>query len=288
VKSNQTIDMKLSLGFSPCPNDTFIFYALVHGKIDLQGLDVEVYMGDVEDLNEKAFNEDLDVTKISYHSYGYLTDKYILLNSGHALGNNCGPLLISKEVVAPEASSVDPLTIAIPGKYTTANLLLGLAFPNAQNKRPMLFSEIEQQVQDGICDAGLIIHENRFTYEAKGLKKIIDMGEYWEKLTGYPIPLGGIAIKRNLDSAVHRSFDNILKASVEYAFANPEETMHYVSEYAQEMDDQVMKQHIDLYVNDFSIELGQQGREAVKKLYDIATERKVLNIDRKDLFVLHN
>ena len=192
--------MKLTLGFSPCPNDTFIFDALVHHKIDVEGLDFEVVLADVEELNKKAFKQELDITKMSYHAYGYLTDSYVLLDAGSALGEGCGPILVAH----PDMKTLDLSTskFAIPGKYTTANFLLSIAHPEMINKTEMLFSDIESAVLDRKVDAGLIIHENRFTYQEKGLVKLLDLGEYWEKETGKLIPLGGITIKRDLPKEV--------------------------------------------------------------------------------------
>ena len=275
--------MKLSLGFSPCPNDTFIFYAMMHGKIDTEGLSFEILLADVEELNQKAFAGELDITKLSYHAYGHLLEKYALLNAGSALGNNCGPLLIAKEAMDKEA--VDSAQIAIPGKYTTANFLLSLAFPEAQQKKEMLFSDIETAVLDEKCHAGLIIHENRFTYEEKGLKKIIDLGEYWEEETHLPIPLGGIVVKRSLEKSVQEKVDRVLRRSVEYAFAHPGETMPFVKQYAQEMDEKVMQEHIKLYVNEYTVDLGEKGKKAINHLFEVAQEKKIIPIFKGNYFV---
>ncbi len=275
--------MKLTLGFSPCPNDTFIFDALVHHKIDTEGLEFEVTLADVEELNQKAFRKELDITKISFHALGYLLHDYALLWSGAALGNNCGPLLISKRLIAKEA--VKNCTIAIPGKYTTANFLMSLAFPEAQNKVEYLFSDIEKAVLQGDVDTGLIIHENRFTYHERGLKKIMDLGEYWESTTQKPIPLGGIAIQRTLPIEVQKKFNRILKRSVEYAFAHPSGTMDYVRAHAQEMEESVMRSHINLYVNEFSRDLKGEGEEAVEYLYRTALEKGIIPNFSKKIFI---
>lgn len=275
--------MKLTIGFSPCPNDTFIFDALVHGKIDTKGLEFEVVMADVEELNRQAFMGGLDVTKLSYHAYAHLIDQYVLLDAGSALGKNCGPLLIAKAPMSDEA--IASAKIAIPGKYTTANFLLSLAFPNATDKRPMLFSQIENAVLAGEVDAGLIIHENRFTYEAKGLKKLIDLGEYWEESTGLPIPLGGIVASRKLPLQVQRTVNQLVRQSVEHAFAHPDSPAEFIKQHAQEMDEQVMREHIRLYVNDFTVALGGEGRTAIWKLFDVAKARGVIPFFEKDLFI---
>ncbi len=285
----RTPDSRLTLGFSPCPNDCFIFDAMLHGKIDTEGLEFKVFMEDVETLNQKAFRGELDVTKLSYHAYAHLVKEYQLLNAGSALGNNCGPLLVSS-LPAGQAGSQFPVSsstkIAIPGKYTTANFLLSLAFPEAKNKVEMVFSEIENAVLSGKVDAGLIIHENRFTYEQKGLKKIIDLGEYWEELAKAPIPLGGIVIKRNFPEELKKKFDRVLRKSVEYAFANPKSSLNFVKANAQEMSEEVMYKHIDLYVNNYSVDLGVEGKRAVKLLFDKAQELRVINKIEEEIFLI--
>ena len=206
--------MELTLGFSPCPNDCFMFDAIVNRRIDLEGLQLSVRMADVEALNKAAFAREIDVTKLSYHAYAYCAAGYVLLDAGSALGRGCGPLLISKRTIAREDVAAGNLSIAIPGKYTTANFLLGLAFPAARNKTELVFSAIEPALQDELYDAGLIIHENRFTYEANGLKKVIDLGEFWERETGAPIPLGGIAINRSLPDEAKHSVNRVVRRSV--------------------------------------------------------------------------
>ena len=275
--------MKLSLGFSPCPNDTFIFDAMIHHKVDTEGLDFEVIMKDVEQLNQMAFEGKLDITKLSYHAFAYVLENYVLLESGSALGNNCGPLLIAKRRLTE--AQIKSAKIAIPGKYTTANFLLSLAFPENQNKQELLFSEIEDAVLNEEVDAGLIIHENRFTYESKGLIKIIDLGEYWESTTNLPIPLGGIVVKRNLPVEIQQKIDRVLKRSVEYALENPDQTLGFVSQYAQEMDKKIMFQHIDLYVNNFTVDLGNKGREAIEKLFQTANQKGILKAKSQNLFI---
>ncbi|MDA9808534.1 1,4-dihydroxy-6-naphthoate synthase [Flavobacteriales bacterium] len=256
--------MKLTLGFSPCPNDTFIFDALVHHKIDTEGLEFQVIFADVEQLNKWAFQRKLDITKLSYNAFTYCVNDYALLDSGSALGNNCGPLLIKK----PNTILTKESKIAIPGKYTTANMLLNIAFLNHQNKVEILFSEIENKVLEGKVDAGLIIHENRFTYQEKGLEKVSDLGEFWEKETGLPIPLGGIVINRNLPFVIQKKFERVLRKSVEYALENRESSSEFVIVHAQEMETEVIDAHINLYVNEFSISLGKVGRRAVEKVFE--------------------
>lgn len=277
--------MMLTLGFSPCPNDCFMFDAIVNKRIDLEGLDFDVRMADVEALNKAAFAGDVDVTKLSYHAYAYCAANYVLLDAGSALGRNCGPLLISKRAIASEEAKAGKLRIAIPGKFTTANFLLGLAFPNAQDKTELLFSEIESAVASGEFDAGLIIHENRFTYQAKGLKKVVDLGEFWESETGAPIPLGGIVARRSLPHEVQQAVNRLLRCSVEYAFAHRDASLPFVRAHAQEMSEEVMYKHIDLYVNEYSIDLGVEGRQAVTTLFDRAAASGIIPPFTSELFL---
>jgi len=277
--------VKLTLGFSPCPNDCFMFDAIVNQRIDLEGLEFSVRLADVEALNQAAFAGDTDVTKLSYHAYAYCSGDYVLLDAGSALGRNCGPLLISKRAIAAEDVASGALRIAIPGTFTTANFLLGLAFPKAQDKTPLVFSEIESALLDERFDAGLIIHENRFTYEAKGLKKIVDLGEFWEGETGAPIPLGGIVIRRSLAADVRQAVNRVVRRSVEYAFAHRADSLPYVRAHAQEMSDAVMYKHIDLYVNEHSVDLGAEGRRAVRLLFEKAVAAGVISAVKDGLFL---
>jgi 1,4-dihydroxy-6-naphthoate synthase len=280
------LNNKLSIGFSPCPNDTFIFDALVNHKIDNEGLEFEVYLGDVEDLNQKAFKGELDITKISYHAFGYLTNDYILLNSGSALGKGCGPILVqSSKLKVQSLEDLSPLKIAIPGKYTTANFLLSIAHPEATNKVEMLFSDIENAVLNNEVDAGLIIHENRFTYYEKGLEKIIDLGEYWEENTGALIPLGGIVIKRNLPIELITKVNRLLRKSIEFAFANPNEPLNYMRQHSQEMDEKVMRQHVELYVNKYSLDLGLVGKDAITQMFNLAQEKGIIPTIENNIFI---
>lgn len=260
--------MKLSLAFSPCPNDTFIFDALVNKRIDTLGYEFEVILADVEQLNQKAFKVEVDITKLSFHAFAHVTHNYQLLNAGSALGKGCGPLLVTtqKQLNTPVAN----LKTAIPGKFTTANFLMSLAYPDLKNKQELIFSAIEDAVLNGEFDAGLIIHENRFTYQAKGLKLIKDLGAYWEQFSGAPIPLGAIAIQRKLDEKVKKEIDGLIRKSVEFAFQNPGLSMPFTRLHAQNMDEKVMKQHIELYVNKFSVDLGEEGKHAVRLLLDTA------------------
>jgi 1,4-dihydroxy-6-naphthoate synthase len=281
--------MKLTLGFSPCPNDTFIFDALIHHKIDTEGLEFEVFYDDVETLNQKAFRGELDITKLSYHAFAYIANKYVLLDAGSALGYGVGPMLICKgnpeELQSQLTTQNSPLKIGIPGKYTTANFLLGLAFPDATNKVELVFSDIENAVLEGRVDVGLIIHENRFTYQDKGLKKILDLGDYWEKETGCAIPLGGIVANRNLPLDIQHKINRVLRKSVEFAFANPKSGLEFIRQHAQEMSEEVMYKHIELYVNKYSIDLGEEGRKAIKLLFDAALEKGVIPEIKQDIFL---
>jgi 1,4-dihydroxy-6-naphthoate synthase len=278
--------MKLTLGFSPCPNDTFIFDALIHHKIDTEGLDFEVHYDDVETLNQKAFRGELDITKLSYHAFAYVVDKYVLLDAGSALGYGVGPMLISDvEISISDLENNPNYKIGIPGKYTTANFLLGLAFPNAQNKQEIVFSEIEDSLLNGKIDIGLIIHENRFTYQNKGLKKIIDLGDYWEKKTGCAIPLGGIVANRRLPLDVQLKINRVLKKSVEFAFANPKSGLEFIRSHAQEMSEEVMYKHIELYVNKYSVDLGEEGRKAINLMFDTALKNGIIPEIKEKIFL---
>ncbi len=258
--------MNLSFAFSPCPNDTFMFEPIVSGRIDTEGIDFGIHLHDVEALNKAAFEQRYDVTKLSFGAFFKLTDKYQLLHSGSALGNHCGPLLISKDNV--DLSDISNLKIAIPGKNTTAAFLFDYVFGSTGNLIEMVFSDIEQSILNGEVDAGVIIHENRFTYQEKGLKKIIDLGQEWEDRTGSPIPLGGIAVRRNLEEQVKSRIDRVIRHSVLYAQKNPESGKDFIRCHAQEMDDRVMRSHIDLYVNKYSADIGFNGRSAIHHLID--------------------
>ncbi len=280
--------MELSLGFSSCPNDTFIFDALLHGKIDTEGLTFNPIIEDVESLNQKANQSALDITKLSYHAYAYLTHRYKLLNAGSALGFGVGPLLIKNsefKIQNSELGANSELRVGIPGKLTTANFLLSIAYPSLKNKVEMLFSDIESALLHGEIDLGLIIHENRFTYESKGLKKVRDLGEYWEELSGAAIPLGGIVVSRAIDESIQMKIDRVLRRSIEFAFANRRSSYDFVRAHSQEMSEEVMYKHIDLYVNKYSIDLGDEGIKAVRTLFDKAVEQGVIGNYESDFLV---
>ncbi|MBI1782038.1 MAG: 1,4-dihydroxy-6-naphthoate synthase [Sphingobacteriales bacterium] len=274
---------KFTLGFSPCPNDTFIFDALVNKKIDAEGLDFEVVLEDVQTLNQWALEGKLDISKISYGVLPLLTKNYSLLNSGGALGNGVGPLLISKKNIA--ALHIDECTVAVPGENTTAYLLFSLAFPHAKKKQFIVFNKIEDAILSEKVDCGVIIHENRFTYQKRGLKKILDLGEYWEEQTGCPIPLGGIVIKKFIDKETALQIDKLIRQSIEYAFQHYPALTDYVKIHSQEMEEYVMRKHIELYVNDFSIDQGEKGRVAIEQLLSIYSEMNNITINTEEVFL---
>jgi 1,4-dihydroxy-6-naphthoate synthase len=283
--------MKLTLGFSPCPNDTFIFDALVNKRIDTKGLEFDVVMTDVEELNVLATKATLDVTKLSYHAFAYLTHKYALCTSGSALGFGVGPLLIcnndaevehiKQQLLQPNSS----IKIGIPGKLTTANFLCSIAYPNAQKKTEIVFNEIETALINHTIDVGLIIHENRFTYAQRGFAKIIDLGDYWQQTANAPIPLGGIVVNRNLPVEVQQLVSTLIQQSVQYAFSNPTASKRFVQLHAQEMAQDVQQKHINLYVNNFSVDLGTEGKNAVRTLLNKAQALGLINDYTKPLFV---
>lgn len=259
--------MKFTLGFSPCPNDTFIFDALVNKKIDTEGLEFETVLEDVETLNQWALEEKLDITKLSFAAFFRATENYLLLNSGSALGKGVGPLLIKNEKLI--INNVSDLSIALPGINTTANLLFSFAYPEAHNKRLMRFDAIEDAVVNSETDLGVIIHENRFTYQQKGLHKVVDLGELWEEKMQVPIPLGGIAVSQNIKRSVALKIDELIHKSLQYAFAHYPEITEYVKQHSQAMEENVMRQHIDLYVNNYSLDLGKDGKQAIETLHKV-------------------
>jgi 1,4-dihydroxy-6-naphthoate synthase len=278
--------MKLTLGFSPCPNDTFIFDALIHHKIDTEGLDFQVFFDDVETLNQKAMRGELDITKLSFHALAYVLDQYALLDAGSALGFGVGPLLICKNKEFTGKRTLQPeLLVGIPGKFTTANFLLGIAYPELTNKEQLVFSEIEDALLRERIDLGLIIHENRFTYSDKGLHKVVDLGNYWEGLTGCAIPLGGIVVNRNLSEDVQQKINRVLRKSVEYAFENPKSGLDFIRQHAQEMEEKVMYKHIELYVNQYSIDLGPEGRKAIDTLFTMAQSKGIIPEITQNIYV---
>jgi len=259
--------MQIEIGFSPCPNDTFIFDALVNKRIDTEGLDFLPMLEDVETLNQWALQGRLPLTKISYGVLPLVVDQYDLLDAGGALGKGVGPLLIAKTRFPPEA--IENLRVAIPGKNTSAHMLFSLAFPHSRNKEFMIFSGIEDAVLTGKADCGVIIHENRFTYMQKGLVKLVDLGEFWEQKTGCPIPLGGIVIRKDFTAGLKEQVTRLIKKSLEFSFSRYPELTGFVKDHAREMEESVMRQHIDLYVNQFSFSLGEDGRRAVNTFLNV-------------------
>lgn len=274
--------MKYTLGFSPCPNDTFIFDALVNSKIDTQGLQFDVVLEDVQTLNQWALQGKLDISKISYGVLPLILDRYKVLDAGGALGKGVGPLLIASRPLSLE--KIAEARIAIPGENTTAHMLFSLAFPEARNKKFMLFSSIEDAVLGGQADAGVIIHENRFTYQQKGLVKLMDLGTYWEHETGSPIPLGGIVIRNGVDKKLQLTINTLIKQSVQFSFAQYPQLSDYIKLHAQEMQEDVMRRHIDLYVNDYSVTLGEPGRNAVHKLLEVYQQIHGHSIPEREIF----
>lgn len=275
--------MDLTIGFSTCPNDTYIFDALVNGRIDTRGIVFTPILADVEELNSKAKDGELDITKLSYHAYGHVSSQYKVLDAGSALGWGNGPLLVSKRKIYPD--EINEVRIAIPGELTTANFLMGTAFPGAGNKKSYLFSDIEEVVLSDEADVGVLIHENRFTYMNRGLELIMDLGEYWEKATGMPIPLGGIVVNRKLNKETQLTIQELIRESLIYANENPGSSYEYMKCYAQDMRKEIMLQHVETFVNDFSLSLGDDGRKAVMKLLDMGSKEGLFPVPGIDVFV---
>ena len=273
----------ITLAISPCPNDTFMFWAMLNKQIDASGLTFNVKMLDIDRLNHVAAEQEFDMVKISYANYPNISSSYQLLTSGSALGFGNGPLLVSRRRIYPD--EIPCLRIAIPGKNTTANMLLTIAYPSIAVKREYLFSDIEEVVLSDEADAGLLIHETRFTYQRKGLRKILDLGEYWEKTASLPLPLGGIAVRRNFSQDVKQKLNITLMESVRYALQNPHLPEQFVKKHAQEMDIDVCRKHIKLYVNDFSIDLGDEGKKAVSTLFERGIAARYLSNITEPVFV---
>lgn len=275
--------MKLSLGFSPCPNDTYIFDALVNHKIETKGYEFDIHISDVEELNHKVLNNELDVSKISFATYPQIHTNYKIVNSGSALGINNGPLIISRTKVYPD--ELHEVKIAIPGIHTTANLLLTIAFPKAKNKKEYLFSDIEEAILSNEVDAGVIIHETRFTYKKKGLTKITDLGEWWHSNMHLPLPLGGIVIEKKHSQETQNAINALIKDSLMYAMENPQSAEGFIKQHSKELSDEVIKQHIELYVNDYSIDMGKEGRNAIETLFREGVKADCFCMPENDIFV---
>ncbi len=273
----------LSIGYSPCPNDTFIFYALVHGMIKDKGFELapEV-LADVETLNYWALQGKLDITKLSFHALGHVLDDYVLLSSGAALGRGCGPLLV---IGASSIKKPAEMTVAIPGRYTTAAMLLRLYNPQYSRTQIMPFEQIMPAVEAGVVDAGVIIHEGRFTYQNYGLHLVRDLGDWWEEETGYPIPLGGIAARRSLGMERLKQIEAAVGESVQWALAHPDQCISYIKQHARELDEDVIENHIKLYVNNYSFDLGKDGRETVRFFLQKARQEAFLPESEENIFI---
>ena len=257
---------KIDIAFSSCPNDTFVFHAMLNNLVDTKGLSFTSYIDDVESLNQQAKKGVYQVSKLSFAAWLRLRDKYELLDSGAALGFGCGPLLVARS----KDISVEDSLIAVPGIDTTANMLFTLRYPEAKNTSVARFDEILPGIKSGKFDAGVIIHEGRFVFKDYGCEQTIDLGEWWEEETSSPIPLGCIAIRKDRDTIKYKNdIETIIRESVKFAFDNPEASRAYIKSYAQEMDDDVIEQHIKLYVNDFTLSLGETGKKAVQKLEEM-------------------
>ena len=285
--------MKLKLAYSPCPNDTFIFHAMVHSLVDCEGLSFEVTLADVENLNQGASRGEYDICKMSYHTYFHFSQQYIMLRSGSALGYNNGPLFVTSDTnsLLKEDGSINTellatSNIAIPGELTTAALLLKIIYPQITHTTPVIFSDIEKMVSSGQFAGGVLIHEGRFTYQKKGLKLIADLGEKWQQISQLPIPLGGIAVSRSLEEALAKKINRVLHRSIKYAINNPGISKDYVCSYARELDQEVINKHIALFVNDFTLEIGSKGQEAVNYMFEKAVEYNLVRNRPSNLFIL--
>ncbi len=275
---------EITLGISPCPNDTFIFFHILNKK--RLPFKIRPVIADVEKLNELVLKEALDISKVSFALAGRVLHNYIILDSGAALGRGCGPILLTKEPVKNIEELADK-KIGIPGKYTTATLLLQMCLSKAKNLKEIIFNEIPFSILRGEVFAGCCIHETRFTYQNLGLNMALDLGKWWEEKTGMPIPLGGIVAKKDLPGDMLFLIQSAIKESIEYAENNQDEAFTFIKRYAQEMDPLVLKKHIDLYVNNFSKSLGEEGQTAIKKLFKIAQEKNLLPKISLDKIFLH-
>lgn len=261
--------MKLNINISPCPNDTFMFDAMLNGRIGTDGWEFDTAFADIEELNAMALGGDVDVCKVSYAVVPAIADRYRVLTSGSALGRGNGPLMVARGDVDTGDSS---LRIAVPGGHTTANLLVQRLFPALADRTPVLFSEIAERIAAGEFDVGVLIHEGRFTYAAKGLKMVADLGAEWERATGLPLPLGAIVVSRRLPERTQAELNHMLRRSIWHAFQYPEESYRFVQSHAQELSRRVLADHIALFVNDYSVDLGAEGRRAVAELTGIGDE----------------
>ncbi len=278
--------MKLTIGFSPCPNDTFIFDALINKKINTEGFEFDAVLADVETLNQWALKGKLDITKLSFPAFFRSLENYTLLNAGSAIGKGVGPLLITDSSQELTNEEINQASIALPGIHTTANLLFSYAYPEAIDKNFMIFSAIEEALLNKETDLGVIIHENRFTYQQKGLHKVKDLGEYWEEKMELPVPLGGIAINQSVKRSVALKVNQLIRTSLDFAFKNYPVISDYVKLHSQEMSEDVVRQHIDLYVNNYSLDLGDEGKLAIESLYEVFLELNNLETDDEDVLFI--
>lgn len=264
---------KIRLNFSTCPNDTFMFDALVNGKIDCKGVSFDYYMCDIEELNNIAISSDVDVTKLSYAAYPLIKDRYKLLRAGSALGYGSGPLLVSKHKIYPD--ELKDIVVGLPGEHTTASKLLNIFFPEIHSKKYYLFSDVSTAILDGEIDAGVLIHEERFSYKDKGLSLVADLGEEWDRHFHLPIPLGAIAVNRTVSSDLQLVINDLISESIKFAFANPLSSREFVKCHARELSDETINSHIDMFVNKFSLDVGEEGRESVKNLINILDDESI-------------
>ncbi|MFP5213586.1 MAG: 1,4-dihydroxy-6-naphthoate synthase [Acidobacteriota bacterium] len=276
------MDKVLQLGYSPCPNDTFIFYGLAEGAIDTSPYRFDITLADVEALNQRARLQALDITKVSIHAILHLLENYWLLGAGGAIGRGCGPLVVAREKLTMEELRDRPM--AIPGRLTTANLLLQLTSMHRGPLIEMCFDQIMPAIAEGRVDAGVIIHEGRFTYPLLGLNLVLDLGAWWEGETGFPLPLGGIIMKRDLGSETARLVEDKIRESLRFAWKNSDAAWPYIREHAQEMEPDVIRSHIDMFVNDFSLNVGDEGERAVRFMLEAAARQEGLTLPDKPIF----
>jgi 1,4-dihydroxy-6-naphthoate synthase len=273
TKKNQ--HRALTLAFSPCPNDTFIFHGIASGRLRLPGVEFDITLGDVEALNRAALNGVHDITKLSFHAYLLVRDRYRLLNAGAALGFGCGPVVVAKRPV--DRGALAGCSVAVPGELTTAHLLLRLFAPEARNKRFVRYDRVIELVQSGEVECGVIIHEDRFVYPRAGLLEIADLGDWWEKETAAPVPLGCIAMREELAEELGEAFDNLVRQSIALAKTDPETALPYIRAHARQMERDVLDRHIATFVNESSLDLGQEGRRALSKLEAMALKAGVIS-----------
>ena len=269
----------MTINISSCPNDTFMFDALLHGKIDTKGYRFELHIGDIAELNSYVLDGSVDISKISYATYPLIENNYQILTSGSAMGRGNGPLLVSKYKIYPD--EVSSLKIGVPGLTTTANMLLTIGFGDVRERKEYLFSDISEAILEGEVDAGVLIHEERFTYKSKGLNLISDLGDMWEQKSGLLIPLGAIVVRRDIDDKIKRDIDMLVRESISYAFSNPLSSRSFVKSYAQELDSVVIDKHIEMFVNDYSLNVNDLGRASVANFF-VASSVK---LSHRDIFV---